>query len=104
MSGKQKISDDAFTTFTKSIDDAIDHFNQNVQKLQHAITIVEGNWKGEAFAAFQRAHQELTDDHRAVNNKIQHIREAVAKTHTMGGANDADVASTLKSVSGLDQY
>ncbi|MEV5510498.1 WXG100 family type VII secretion target [Streptomyces orinoci] len=104
MSSKQKISEDAFNQFTSTIDVAIEAFNKNVQKLQSAILAVEGNWKGQAHAAFQQAQTELNEDHMVVNKLIQEIREAVGKTHTMGGANDGDIAASMKGVSALDHY
>ncbi|MEV4439756.1 WXG100 family type VII secretion target [Streptomyces sp. NPDC049577] len=99
MAGDQKINDEAFNTFKNTIDQASQAFTANLRTLANAIANVDGGqWKGDAHAAFRAAQLQLNEDHDAVRRLIDHLSEAVAKTHRDSGANDAEIAASIKGV------
>ncbi|MHA7961818.1 WXG100 family type VII secretion target [Streptomyces sp. L500] len=104
MSSTQKINDDAFRTFKNAMDQSSQAFTSNLRTLANAIATVESAWKGEAAAVFKAAQQDLNREHDAVRQLIDHVREAVGKTHTLTGAADQEIASSVRSASAIDMY
>ncbi len=101
---KQKVQDDAFRAFTNAMDQSSQAFTANLRTLANAIATVDGAWKGKAHSVFRAAQEELNREHDAVRQLIDHVRAAVAKTHTLSGAADDDIASTIKSTSAIEHY
>ncbi|GGP48541.1 WXG100 family type VII secretion target [Streptomyces abikoensis] len=104
MSSTQKVNDDAFNAFKNAMDQSSQAFTANLRTLSNAIATVDGAWKGEASTVFKAAQEELNREHDAVRRLIDHVREAVAKTHTLTGATDQEIASSVKSASAIDMY
>ncbi|MFF4157162.1 WXG100 family type VII secretion target [Streptomyces sp. NPDC001678] len=105
MSGKQKVNDEAFRTFTNALDQSSQAFTANLRTLANAIATVDGGqWKGQAHDVFRAAQEELNREHDAVRRLIDHVRDAVAKTHTSTGATDEEIAASVKGVSAIHSY
>ncbi|MBF6045637.1 hypothetical protein GO001_10430 [Streptomyces sp. NRRL B-1677] len=98
--GKQKVSDQAFKTFTDAIDTTSSHFSANLRQLANVIATLDGgsSWKGDAHSAFRKAQMDLNDDHDRVRRMIDRVREAVALTHRTSGATDAEIAAQMRGV------
>ncbi|WP_058046540.1 WXG100 family type VII secretion target [Streptomyces roseifaciens] len=98
--GRQKVSDEAFKTFTDAIDKTSSHFSANLRQLANVIATLDGgsSWKGEAHRAFRKAQSDLNDDHDRVRRMIDRVREAVVLTHRASGATDAEIAAQMKGV------
>ncbi|GAA0481079.1 WXG100 family type VII secretion target [Streptomyces sp. NPDC046215] len=97
--GKQKVSDQAFKTFTDAIDQTSSHFSANLRQLANVIATLDGgSWKGEAHSAFRKAQMDLNDDHDRVRRMVDRVREAVVLTHRSSGATDGEIAAKMKGV------
>ncbi|GGX80095.1 WXG100 family type VII secretion target [Streptomyces hiroshimensis] len=98
--GRQKVSDEAFKTFTDAIDKTSSHFSANLRQLANVIATLDGgsSWKGEAHRAFRKAQSDLNDDHDRVRRMIDRVREAVVLTHRASGATDGEIAARMKGI------
>lgn len=98
MSGSQRVSDAAFQKFEQSIGLVSQELSANLRTLANAIATVDAAWTGGAANEFKLAQSALNDDHDALRRLIDGIHEAVVLTHRASGANDSELAGSLRGI------
>lgn len=102
MAGQQKLSAERLKKLENRIDDVISSMNGQVKDLENVVHMLETQWRGVGGGQFKKAQHDINMYHRNLQKLMGMVQDAVGATRTSGGANDAEVASSMKGMGDLN--